>query len=58
MKNIINKIKNTSLSFISLNIYLLLLFFLPKSISSIGPIPIRLAATVLLNLIFIYDIFK
>ena len=58
MKNIMNKMKKYSLSFITLNIYLVLLFFLPKSISSIGPIPIRLAATVLISLIFIYDIYK
>ena len=58
MQNIINKIKNHSLSFIALNVYLVLLFFLPKSISSIGPIPIRLAATVFVSLIFIYDIYK
>ena len=58
MQNIINKIKNHNLSFIALNVYLVLLFFLPKSISSIGPIPIRLAATVFVSLIFIYDIYK
>lgn len=57
MKSIINKIKNSSLSFISLNIYLILLFFLPKTISSIGPIPIRLVATFLICLIFMYDIY-
>ena len=53
-----NKIKNSSLSFISLNIYLILLFFLPKTISSIGPIPIRLVATFLICLIFMYDIYR
>lgn len=58
MKNIINKIKSHSLSFISLNIYMFLLFYLPKTVSSIGPIPIRLVATILLSTIFIYEIYK
>lgn len=57
MRHLVNKIKGHNLSFIALNFYLILLFFVPKTISSIGPIPIRLVATMLLCFVCAFDIY-
>lgn len=54
----INQLSNSTISFIALNIYIFILLFLPKDISSIGFIPIRLVCSILLCLTIIYDIYR
>lgn len=56
MKEIIEKLKGKSLTFISLNIYLLLIILIPKEFSELfGILPIRTFLTYLLFIIFLYD---
>jgi len=58
MKCFTNVFKNKSLTFIFLNIYLVLMIFLPKTYSNIFGIPIRLVLTGLFIIIALYEIIK
>ncbi len=50
------KLKEHSVTFISLNIFIILLILLPKNINDIfGIIPVRTSLTYLLFIIFMYD---
>lgn len=56
MKKVIEKLKDKSLTFIFLNIYLVLIILIPKEFSELfGIVPIRTFLTYLLFLVFLFD---
>jgi len=56
MKKILGELKGHSISFYALNIYLILSVFLPKDLSNIFGLPVRLIFTGLLVLLILRDI--
>ncbi len=58
MKNILEKIKQSNLTFILFNIYIILMIFLPKAYSDMFGIPMRLVLTILLLTIGFYELKK
>lgn len=58
MKYIINKLRQSNLTFLFLNIYIVIMIFLPKTYSNIFGLPIRLILTFLFIGVAIYEIKK
>lgn len=58
MKDIITKLKKHDITFILLNIYLIIMIFLPKQCSNLFGLPIRVGITCIYILFLLYRIYK
>ena len=58
MKKIFTNLKKHDFVFILLNLYLIIMIFLPKQYSNILGVPIRLSMTVIFILVSLYRIYK